>query len=101
MLGFLLNLFASSNVPKRQVSNMQLYYYATCPYCRLVMKQIKVLNLDIEHRNIHQHKAWKQELIENEGKKTVPCLRIEEGTGNVRWMYESLDIAAFLRREFG
>jgi hypothetical protein len=31
----------------------------------------------------------------------VPCLRIEEAPGKVRWMHESADIIAFLRQEFG
>ncbi len=38
------------------------------------------------------------ELIRGGGSPTVPCLRIEESSGEVRWLYESLDIIEFLKQ---
>ncbi|MBV1909072.1 MAG: glutathione S-transferase domain-containing protein, partial [Kangiellaceae bacterium] len=42
----------------------------------------------------------KQELIAGAGKLKVPCLKIDEGEGNVQWMFESSDIIRYLERRF-
>ena len=39
------------------------------------------------------------DLIAGGGKSQVPCLRIENEAGNVRWMYESIDIIRYLKTE--
>lgn len=39
------------------------------------------------------------DLITGGGKNQVPCLRIETGNGNVRWLYESIDIVRYLKTE--
>ena len=36
------------------------------------------------------------DLIQGGGKGTVPCLRIERDTGDVEWLYESVDIVDYL-----
>ena len=41
----------------------------------------------------------RQALLEGGGKVKVPCLRIEEN-GQVRWMYESSEIIAYLEGRF-
>ena len=33
------------------------------------------------------------------GKRRVPCLRIEATPGEVQWLYESMDIIAYLQRQ--
>ena len=33
------------------------------------------------------------------GKRQVPCLRIEATPGEVQWLYESMDIIAYLQRQ--
>jgi len=38
-------------------------------------------------------------LIAGGGKSQVPCLRIEDDKGEVRWMYESLEIIKYLKTE--
>lgn len=40
-----------------------------------------------------------QELISGGGKGQVPCLRIEDETGRVEWMYESDDIIDYIRQQ--
>ena len=40
-----------------------------------------------------------QALLSGGGKTQVPCLKIEDGAGKVRWMYESGDILAYLETE--
>ena len=39
------------------------------------------------------------ELIAGGGKSEVPCLRIEDNKGEVRWMYESIEIIQYLKKE--
>ncbi len=48
-------------------------------------------DLDIEMRSTsdRQHAS---DLMKGGGKTQVPCLRIDDGSGNVQWMYESDDI---------
>jgi len=37
------------------------------------------------------------DLIAGGGKDQVPCLRIENEDGDVRWLYESIDIVRYLK----
>jgi glutathione S-transferase len=37
------------------------------------------------------------DLIAGGGKNQVPCLRIENEDGVVRWLYESIDIVRYLK----
>jgi glutathione S-transferase len=39
-------------------------------------------------------------LIQGGGKVQTPCLRIDDGQGNVNWMYESNDIIKYLQQRF-
>jgi glutathione S-transferase len=59
------------------------------------------LGLEIPLRNIQISSRNRKELLNGGGRKTVPCLRIEDANGNVQWMYESGDIIAYLQRKFG
>jgi glutathione S-transferase len=83
-----------------QVSDLSLYKFDGCPYCQRVRQAMLRLGLDIELRDIHAEPRYRRELIEATGRGTVPCLRIDEGGGKVRWLHESLDIIAFLERHF-
>ena len=72
---------------------LELYYYAQCPYCHMVLKKIESLDLNDkielkntletpEHRKFHQDKT---------GRATVPCLYIDGQP-----MFESSDICDWL-----
>ena len=37
------------------------------------------------------------DLIAGGGKNQVPCLRIENEGGDVRWLYESIDIVRYIK----
>lgn len=50
--------------------------------------------LDIELRNTSDRKH-SADLMKGGGKTQVPCLRIDDGSGNVQWMYESDDIIKY------
>ncbi len=39
------------------------------------------------------------DLIAGGGKSQVPCLRIETENGDVRWLYESIDIVRYLKTD--
>jgi glutathione S-transferase len=50
-------------------------------------------------RDILSQPANNAELIAGGGKSQVPCLRIEDDEGGVRWMYESIEIVQYLKTE--
>ncbi len=76
----------------------QLFHYDFCPFCMRVRQFLEVNGLDIPLRNIHQDRDAHRELINGGGSQQVPCLRIATGE-QVRWMYESADIIAYLRAQ--
>lgn len=106
MFTFLKKIFAqpasvpSDNKPLTQVSDLALYHFGFCPYCRMVRSNIKRLNLSIELRDIHEQEQHLQDLITGGGKKTVPCLQITEPNGDHTWLYESADIVTYLNKRF-
>lgn len=83
-----------------QTKCLVLYYYAVCPFCIRVMRAIDRLNLNIELRDILMNRDYRDELIKQGGRSTVPCLRISHLNDDDQWMYESRDIIAYLNEEF-
>ena len=83
-----------------ETSKLALYHFASCPYCRKVRRDIRLLGLSIEQRDIKQDPARRDELVAGGGKKQVPCLRVTEPDGSVRWIYESRDIGRHLEERF-
>jgi glutaredoxin len=77
--------------------SIALYHMPTCPYCVRVFDWLKKHKRTIELRDVDAREAHARELVDQGGKDQVPCLRIEEG-GKVRWLYESLDIIAWLQQ---
>jgi glutathione S-transferase len=85
----------------RELSGLALYHFTTCPYCVRVRRALARLGLDeLELRDIRRDPEARRELIEGGGKGQVPCLRIEEDGGSVRWLYESADIVRWLEARF-
>lgn len=74
---------------------LSLYYYDSCPFCRMVQQEFSRLNMDYEKRNIMQNRSHYQDLVKGGGNQMVPCLLIEEGDSK-QWMYESRDIIRYL-----
>ena len=91
---------AEQRVIDDQTRHLSLYYVPTCPYCIRVVRVIRRLKLNIEHRNVKRMPRYREELIANGGRSMVPCVRIQEDEQNVRWMYESRDISRYLRDRF-
>jgi len=104
----LLNFIFSPRSPKRTASeqkaidaktqNLSLYQLPACPFCVKVRRAMKREGLSIELRNINQDDNFRDELIREGGKRTVPCLRIEKADGEVQWLYESSDVVAHLQQ---
>ncbi|MEO9653460.1 glutathione S-transferase N-terminal domain-containing protein [Marinomonas sp.] len=82
-----------------QLGELSLYQFFACPFCIKTRRAIHKLNLPIEMRDASQGSPFRAELLENGGKVTVPCLRIEQ-QGKVEWMYESSDIIRYLEKRF-
>lgn len=83
-----------------QAAKLALYQYRGCPFCIKVRRELHRLNVDVELRDPSKDPTHRQDLLEQGGKTMVPCLRITEN-GQDRWMYESSDIVAYLRQQFG
>jgi glutaredoxin 2 len=79
------------------MSSYALYYYDACPYCQRVLGALPKVKVAVEKRNTMSNADYRKELIQGGGRSTVPCLRIEEN-GQVRWMYESMDIIQHLQK---
>jgi len=72
---------------------LELYYFPECPYCQIVLKAINVnkLNNKVILLNTRENKLFREKLIKDTGRGTVPCLYIDN-----KPMHESKDIADWL-----
>ena len=91
---------SSGQQQDKQLTGLALYYFPACPYCVMVLRVIKDMDLEIELRNIFTDSSWRLELIEEGGRSTVPCLRIEHDSAVFEWLYESHDIIHYLREQY-
>ncbi|MEH6469310.1 MAG: glutathione S-transferase N-terminal domain-containing protein [Porticoccus sp.] len=80
----------------QQTAGLSLYQYPACPFCVKVRRAMKRNSLNIQTVDAKRCDTSKQALVKGGGKLKVPCLRIEEGVGEVRWMYESSEIISYL-----
>lgn len=81
--------------------DLTLYYFESCPFCIRVLRAMELLGVELELRNVRQEPAYREELVQGGGSRTVPCLRIDNPDGEPTWMYESADIIEYLARRFG
>jgi glutaredoxin len=85
----------------RQCRDLALYQFKTCPFCIKVRQEMRRLSLNIELRDAQHDAGHREALSLGGGRSMVPCLRIRDGQGGERWLYESGDIVAYLRERFG
>jgi glutaredoxin len=85
----------------QKTSNLALYQFYACPFCIITRRALRRLGLNIELRDAQNDPQWQQELIEQGGKRQVPCLRITNEDGKVEWLYESKDIQRYLEQQYG
>ena len=77
--------------------NYTLYQYESCPFCHRVRLFLDEAGITLPLKDTMMDRSAFVELIQGGGSPTVPCLRIEDSSGGVRWLYESLDIISFLK----
>lgn len=83
-----------------QCQSLALYQFNTCPFCIKVRQEMRRLSLPIEKRDAQHHAANRDELQQGSGATKVPCLKITEANGQVRWLQDSNAIVAHLRERF-
>ena len=83
-----------------QTAGLTLYQYQACPFCLKVRRQMKRQSLSIGLRDVKRDAGAGEELLSGGGDLKVPCLPIEDGQGEVRWMYESGEIIGYLEGRF-
>lgn len=74
---------------------LDLYYFDECPYCQIVLSALKSTGLQnkVNYLNIHENSKYKEKLMKDTGRGTVPCLYIDG-----KPMHESRDIANWLHQ---
>jgi glutaredoxin len=77
-----------------------LYESSGCPYCMRVRRFLADIGETVELRDTMSNHDYLLEVIAATGRRTVPCLKIEESAGNFRWIHESSDIIDFLGSHF-
>lgn len=77
--------------------NLKLYQFNACPFCVKVRREIRRLNLKIELVDVLVDKAAETRLINEGGKRQVPCLYIVNEDQSVTWLYESNAIIIYLQ----
>lgn len=84
--------------PRPKLQRLTLYNMEGSPYCRKAREAL--CELDLEHlvRNLPKGSPKREELVQRGGKMMVPYL-VDPNTG--KEMYESDDIVAYLRAEYG
>jgi glutathione S-transferase len=83
-----------------QCQSLALYQFNTCPFCIKVRQEMRRLSLPIEKRDAQHNAANRDELLQGSGATKVPCLKITEANGQVRWLQDSKAIVAHLRERF-
>lgn len=78
-------------------AQLKLYQFHACPFCVKVRREIRRLNLKIELVDTLNDKAAEERLINEGGKRQVPCLYIVNEDKSVTWLYESNAIMIYLQ----
>jgi glutaredoxin-related protein len=75
------------------MKKLELFFFPQCPYCQVVMSALRVTGLEekVTMYDIIDEPKYKQQLIKDTGRGTVPCLYIDG-----KPMHESADIAKWL-----
>lgn len=84
----------------RQCQDLALYQFRTCPFCLKVRQEMHRLSLPIECRDAQYDENNRAALLQGSGLTKVPCLRITDPSGMVRWLTDSGVIIDYLRGRF-
>lgn len=72
---------------------LELYFFHSCPYCQIVLRAINKLKIKVTLLDIHKDSAALKKLLDDTGRKTVPCLYVDGEP-----MHESGDIVNYLEK---
>ncbi len=75
-----------------QTPKLELFYYDACPFCAFVLREIEDLDILVEKKNILEDQSNLERLMNDTGRRTVPCLYIDN-----KPMFESQDIVNWLK----
>lgn len=78
-------------------TTLTLFKMNNCPYCIKTMKAIKHLKVNIDYKDINESEKHNKILIQEGGKRQVPCLKIVNNKEAPIWLYESNHIIDFLK----
>ncbi len=84
----------------RELNRLALYIRPSCPYCLRVLDACHALGISLPTNNIAEG-AHLEALMVGGGKRQVPCLQVRDEAGDAHWLYESQDIIAYLKTQFG
>ncbi len=71
---------------------LDFFYYDSCPFCQRVMNVINQLKVKVEYKDILSNTEILEKLVNDTGRRTVPCLYIDD-----KPMHESADIMNWLQ----
>lgn len=78
-------------------TTLTLFKMNNCPYCMKTMKEIKRLKINVDYKDINESEKHNKTLIQEGGKRQVPCLRISNNNTASIWLYESDAIIDYLK----
>ena len=90
---------AEQQAVNAQAENLKLYQFRACPFCVKVRRHLHRLDIPVQVVDAGIGTDAREELMQQGGKKQVPCLRIETTEG-VQWLYESSGIIEYLNEHF-
>lgn len=96
------------SIPLAQPGDRLILYSSDyCPFCSYVarsMRRMAIAEGEVEVRSVDEAPEVRMDIARATGRRTVPVLRIVRGGGpeseRDEWLFESRDIADFLRARF-
>ncbi|MCK5882772.1 MAG: glutathione S-transferase N-terminal domain-containing protein [Bacteriovoracaceae bacterium] len=75
---------------------LDYYYFNACPFCKMVMREIKSNNILVNYCDIWGDPKFSEKLIQDRGKRTVPVLYIDgipmgESSDIMDWLDKNKD----------
>lgn len=89
-----------ADVDRQCANGLALYQFQTCPFCIKVRQEMHRLALPIKRLDAQHDAQNRAALLQGSGASKVPCLKITDAKGSVRWLNDSGAIIAYLRGRF-
>lgn len=83
-----------------ETEHLSLFQFKTCPFCIRTRLAVRRLSLKIKKFDAQHDPTARNELLNGGGEIRVPCLKIEESNGEIRWLYDSVAIIRYLEQRF-